>query len=147
MNRNSLIQRTRYFLIVLLLAAGCTNLSAVYSEQAYRQAVTLKVKSLRLIEHADEPYAKYAKAVSRLKKQLQIAYQYALGRPNNEVTAQMWKILISPQQNLLGGFLSRWKEKGTLSETFIAENKKIIADAFDTIIQLESGKIKPSEIK
>lgn len=59
----------------------------------------------------------------------------------------MWKILIDPDQNLLGGFLSRWKREETLSKIFIKQNRKLIADAFDTIIKLESGKIKPSEVK
>lgn len=146
MNKTKLIYKTQYYLIFLLLATGCSNLSAVYSEQAYQQAVSLKVESLLLFEKAVEPFSEHAEEIVLLKKKLQIAYQYALGRPNNETTAQMWEILIDPDQNLLGGFLARWKEQGTLSQTFIDENQKIIADAFDTIIELESGKIKPSEV-
>ncbi len=139
------LQKARSCLIILALLAGCTNLSAVYSEQAYRQAVTLKVESLLLMEKAVEPFSEHDEEVFRLKKRLQIAYQYALGRPNNEITAEMWEILISPERNLLGGFLERWKAKGTLPEVFIEENQKLIADAFNTIIELESGKIKPSK--
>ncbi len=140
------LYKTRYCLIILLLTAGCSNLSAVYSEQAYQQAVTLKVESLLLMDKAVEPYSAHAQEVELLTKRLQIAYQYALGRPNNEITAEMWEILINPEKNLLGGFLARWEERGTLSRVFIEENQKIIADAFNTIIELESGKIKPSEI-
>lgn len=147
MNKVKTFRKPHYCLIILLLAAGCSNLSAVFSEHAYQQDVALKVKSLRLMKQAAEPYANHKKEVNMLKQKLQIAYQYALGRPNNKITAHMWHLLINPQQNLLGGFLARWKEKGTLSNTFIKENRKIIADAFDTIIQLESGKIKPSEVK
>lgn len=147
MNKTTPLQRVKYYFVILLLLAACSNLSAFYSQHAYQQAVTLKVESLRLMEHATKPYKKYAKQVSLLQKKLQIAYQYALGRPNNETTARMWKILISPDHNLLGGFLARWKEKGTLSKVFIKENKKIIAEAFNDIIELESGKIKPTEVR
>jgi hypothetical protein len=30
---------------------------------------------------------------------------------------------------------------------FIAEARKIVADAFDTIIGLESGKVKPTQVR
>jgi hypothetical protein len=40
-----------------------------------------------------------------------------------------------------------WKSKGSLGSTFVAEKKTQIAEAFDQIIGLESGKIKPSQVK
>jgi hypothetical protein len=47
----------------------------------------------------------------------------------------------------LGGFLKRWKDEETLSAMFVSEAQILVSDAFDAIIGLESGKIKPSEIK
>jgi len=75
------------------------------------------------------------------------AYEYAKGRPKNEISAQQWEKLKDPDKNLLGGFIKRWMEKETLKKTFIQGAKGIVSDAFDTIIGLESGKIKPSEAR
>lgn len=122
-------------------------MQAVFSEQAYQQAVSLKVESLDLMDKATENFSAHQTAVEQLQTDLQKAYQYAQGRPKNETTTRQWEILIDPEGNLLGGFLARWEEKGNMSEVFIEENKKIISDAFDTIIELESGKRKPSELE
>lgn len=136
-----------YGLILLLIGAGCGNLQAVFSEQAYQQAVSLKVESLELMANATDPYTEHEEEVRRLQTGLQKAYQYAQGRPNNETTTRQWEILIDPDRNLLGGLLTHWEQQDSLSETFLEENRKIIADAFDTIIELESGKINPSDVE
>lgn len=136
-----------FALAAVYLSAGCGNMQAVFSEQAYQQAVSLKVESLELMDKATENYSAHQAAVEQLQTDLQKAYQYAQGRPNNETTTRQWEILIDPEGHLMGGFLARWEEKGTMSEVFIDENKKIISDAFDTIIELESGKRKPSELE
>lgn len=130
--------------IIVLMLAGCGNLQSAFSEQAYRQAVSLKVESLALMDKATEEFGEYEAEVKQLQIELQKAYEYAAGRPNNGTTTRQWEILINPERNLLGGFLRRWKQQGTMSFLFIDENKRIIADAFDTIIELESGKRKPS---
>lgn len=133
-------------LFVLLMLSNCGNMQAVFSERAYQQAVSLKVESLELMDQATGNYSNHQQQVEQLKTELQKAYQYAQGRPNNETTTRQWEILIDPERNLLGGFLARWEQEGTMSQVFIDENKKIIADAFDTIIELESGKMKPSDL-
>ena len=134
-------------LLLLIAASSCANLQSLYSEQAYRQAVSLKVESLEMLDNATEAYTTHEKEVRLLQTKLQKAYQYALGRPNNEISARQWEILIDPDRNLLGGFIERWKQQGSISVTFINENKGLISDSFDTIIQLESGKIKPSDLE
>jgi hypothetical protein len=93
------------------------------------------------------PYADYVENVTYLKTELRKAYEFALGRPNNELSAGQWEILINEEGNLLGGFLKRWEAEGTLSEMFVTEMQTLVSDAFDTIIGLESGKIDPSEFK
>jgi hypothetical protein len=85
--------------------------------------------------------------VDTLKIKLEKAYEYAKGRPKNDIVTKQWEIMKNPNRNLLGGFLVRWKKKGVLSKTFIAEAKKNIALGFDQIIGLESGKIKPKDSK
>lgn len=136
-----------FALSVAYITAGCSNMQAVFSEQAYQQAVSLKVESLNLMDKATDNFSEHQAAVEQLQTDLQKAYQYAQGRPKNGTTTRQWEILIDPEGNLLGGFLARWEEKGSMSEVFIEENKKIISDAFDTIIELESGKRKPSELE
>jgi len=125
---------------------SCNSIS-VFSPEAYKQAVDLKVESLELMFFTTSPYADYEENVTYLKTELRKAYEFALGRPNNEISAGQWEILINEEGNLLGGFLKRWEEEGTLSEMFIMEMQTLVSDAFDTIIGLESGKIDPSEFK
>ena len=135
------------FLDAAIIISGCGNMQAVFSEQAYQQAVSLKVESLDVVSKATEEYSTHQTEITRLQSELQKAYQYALGRPNNDTTTRQWEILLDPERNLLGGFLARWEQKGSMSQVFIDENKRIISDAFDTIIELESGKRKPSDVE
>jgi hypothetical protein len=130
----------------LLTAWSCSSIS-VFSPEAYKQAVDLKVESLELMSFATSPYADYEENVTYLKTELRKAYEFAIGRPNNELSAGQWEILINEEGNLLGGFLKRWEVEDSLSEMFVTEMQTLVSDAFDTIIGLESGKIDPSEFK
>ena len=132
--------------ILLLVLSACSYI-APYSQVAYQQAISLKVDALDLMDKATEPYASHADEVQRLQIEMRKAYEYARGRPNNELSARQWQLLMDPDRHLLGGFLKRWKEQSTLSEPFIREAKGVISDAFDTISGLESGKIKATDIQ
>lgn len=134
------------FLIIGLVCLGCATIST-YSETAYQQATSLKVDSLALMGKATGPYAQHQAEVEALRLKLDKAYEYAKGLPKNEITARQWEILKDPNGQLLGGFLARWQQKSTLSPDFIAEAQIDVRNAFDQIIKLESGKIKPSELK
>lgn len=129
-------------LIVAITIAGCTNLQALYNEKAYAQAVSLKIEALDLMDKATDPYEEHQESVDSLKKELSKAYEYAKGRPSNQESTRQWELMKDPERNLLGGFLHRWEQEGTLSTGFIDEAKDLISDAFDTIIELESGKRK-----
>jgi hypothetical protein len=129
-----------------LASWSCSNIS-VFSPEAYKQAVDLKVESLELMSFATSPYVENEENVTYLKTELRKAYEFALGRPNNELSAGQWEILINEEGNLLGGFLKRWEEEDVVSEMFVTEMQTLVSDAFDTIIGLESGKIDPSELK
>jgi hypothetical protein len=133
-------------LVFSLTIWSCSSIS-VFSPEAYKQAVDLKVESLELMSFATSPYDDNEESVTYLKTELRKAYEFALGRPNNELSTEQWEILINEEGNLLGGFLKRWEAEGTLSEMFVAEMQTLVSDAFDTIIGLESGKIDPSELK
>lgn len=126
----------------LLLPAACAPSISPYSHIAYQYGIDLKVDALRLMDDAEEPYEDHSRAIERLQTDLEKAYEFAKGRPLNEHSTAQWELMIDPEAHLLGGFLDRWKRRGSLPRPFIAESKELIAAAFDTIIQLESGKIR-----
>jgi hypothetical protein len=138
--------RVIYFLyLFLLLFFSCSPISE-FSPYAYRQAVSLKVESLALMEQAENSFRDMKAEVDNLKLELSKAYEYSKGRPHNEISTKQWEILIDPERNLLGGFLKRWETQDSLAQFFINEAMGLVSDAFDTIISLESGKVKPSDI-
>ncbi len=130
---------------LLTLLSACSPSIAPYSERAYTQAVDLKVESLKLMDVAESPFESHKTRIEKLQLSLDKASEFSKGRPRNEYSAKQWELLLSSDRNLLGGFLSRWEQSKTLSWPFIAESKGVIAKAFDTIIGLESGKIKAGE--
>ncbi len=133
-------------LALCLSLLSCSSIS-VFSPEAYKQAVDLKVESLELMSFATSSYAEYEEDVTYLKTELSKAYEFALGRPNNELSAEQWEILLNEEGNLLGGFIKRWEEEDLLSEMFVTDTQKLVSDAFDNIIGLESGKIDSSILK
>jgi len=129
-----------------LILSACVSV-APFSERAYEQAISLKVESLALMGMAEEPFGTHEGEVRRLMLEARKAYEFAKGRPGNTMSARQWEILMSPDRNLLGGYLRRWEEESVLSRTFIDEARGLVSDAFDTIVGLESGKVKPSQVK
>ncbi len=134
-----------FFFCFLFLFWSCSHMT-IFNETAYSQAIRLKVESLELMEKAINSYSIYAGEADSLNHNLRIAYEYARGRPGNEAATRQWEIMIDPDRNLIGGFLRIWKEDLKLSPAFVSEAKSVIGDAFDTIIGLESGKIKSSDL-
>ncbi|HXP34870.1 MAG TPA: hypothetical protein VN827_04925 [Chthoniobacterales bacterium] len=143
---NKIRSRNLIAISASLFLTGCT-LIARYDQVAYEHATSAKVDTLALISKATASYDDHEKEVEALVRQLDKAYEYDRGRQLNKLTVAQWDILRDPNRDLVGGFLKMWKAKGSLSATFIAEKKKQIADAFDQIIQLESGKPKPAKAK
>lgn len=133
-------------MIIGVVCLGCATISP-YSETAYQQATSLKVDSLALMAKANEPYAQHQTEVEALGLKIDKAYEYAKGLPNNTITTRQWEILKDPDRHLLGGFLELWRTKSTLSQAYIADKQIQVGSAFDQIIGLESGKIKPSGLK
>lgn len=124
---------------------GCASISQ-FDQYAYVQTTSLKVDALQVMDMAVEDFNDHQDEVLKLKADLQKIYEYEKNRPNNEITLKMWEKLLDEDGHLIGGFLIKWEEQGTQSEIFIREAKKIIGPAFDQIAQLESKKIKPSEL-
>lgn len=134
-------------LVLAPLLATCAPTISQFSPIAYEQATSLKVDAQSLMGKATEPYANHEEDVVALTLRLAKAYEFARGRPRNEISARQWAILADSSRNLLGGFLARWKRESSLSATFVVEAKGLVADAFDTIIGLESGKLKPDQVR
>jgi hypothetical protein len=126
--------------IFVLLLAGCTPLIGPYSPTAYKNATSLKASALALMDKATEPYRTHQKEVESLMVEVDQAYEYVNGIPSNSISAKQWYILKKPDGDLLGKFFFRWKEKSTLTQTYIDQFKGPIADAFDEIICLEANK-------
>lgn len=133
--------------ITACIFSACSPSISRFNEQAYQQAVSLKIESLALTDKADEPYENHRSEIEDLQLNLQKAYEYAKGRPDNAITVRQWEILLDPERNSLGGLLARWEENNQLSGVFVQEAKGLISDGFDAIIGLESGKVKPSSME
>lgn len=131
---------------IFLGTIGCSPSIAPFSGAAYEQAVDLKVESLRLMDDAEMPFSASRRKIESLKLDLQKAYEFNLGRPRNSFSTQQWAIMMDPDRHLLGGFLKRWEDENSLNHGFIVEAKRIIGAAFDAIIGLESGKIRPRDL-
>ena len=136
----------KIFLLTFFISVfGCATISQ-FDQYAYVQTTSLKVDALGLMDLAIDDYSEHADEVAELKANLQKIYEYEKNRPKNEITVKMWEKLLDRDGHLIGGFLAKWENQGKQSQVFIIEAKKIIGPAFDQIAQLESKKIKPSEL-
>jgi hypothetical protein len=122
-----------------VILASC-SLIAPYDQAAYDKATSTKAEALALMDKAVRSYESQQKEIEQVSLDLDKAYEYDRGRDSNVETVKMWEILRDPNGHLFGGFLSRWKARGTLHTEYIQEKRKAIADGFDQIIALERGK-------
>lgn len=124
---------------------ACATISQ-FDQYAYVQTTSLKVDALSVMDLATDDFDQHKDEVLQLTSSLQKIYEYEKNRPKNEITVKMWEKMLNEEGHLLAGFLLKWKTQGQQNKVFIEEAKKIIGPAFDQIAQLESKKIKPSDI-
>jgi hypothetical protein len=129
-----------YATLCCLMLSACAPLIGPYSPTAYINATSLKPQTLALMEKASEPYQIHKATIESHTVELKKAYEYVKGVPSNSISAKQWHKLIDGSGYLYGKFIKRWKEQSTLSDLYITEFKKVIADAFDEIICLEANK-------
>lgn len=144
---NRLHLKLRTMMAVASLAAlllSCVTIST-YNETAYKQATSLKIDALSLMDKATEPFDQHRDEVRALRLELEKAYEYNRGRPDNQLSTKQWEVLKDSTRNLVGGFLKKWETDKILSATFITEIKGVVGDAFDQVAWLESGKLKPKD--
>ena len=124
---------------VLLAFAACTTI-APYSHRAYEQATSVKAEALLVMDAATEPFTDHKAEVRELRLAVEKAYEYAKGRPKNDLSRSQWEIVRDPTRNSLAGFLKYWEEKRVLKPAFISDQKNQIEKHLDQIIGLEVGK-------
>jgi hypothetical protein len=128
-------------LVAAALLFACSTI-ATFDQVAYDKATGAKAEALALMDKATDSYSAHIKEIEAVSLTIDKAYEYDRGRALNTITVQLWQILRDPGRNLFGGFLRRWREKGSLRPDYIAEKKPDIAEAFDQITGLEIGKRK-----
>lgn len=131
-------------IFILIQFSSCKTIAS-FDQYAYVQATSIKVDALNLMDKATSAYQSNFQQITSITTNMEKAFEYEKHRPDNEITTKMWTIIINPDGNLLGGFLSRWKASDSLNQVFIQEAKIQVAEAFDMVIELESKKIKPSD--
>lgn len=129
-------------LLWLSFASACSTIST-FDQVAYEHVTSAKVDALTLMDKATGDYNAHQQEIAAVDLELKKAYEYDKGRPLNEVTLKQWEILLSPERDLFGGFLRDWQRKGQFKPVALSERKKQVAEGFDQIIGLESGKLKP----
>jgi hypothetical protein len=131
-------------LCCFFLLTACSTV-ATYDQAAYEHATSVKVDTLALVGKATGNYADNSAEISKVKLALQKAYEYDKGRPLNDYTRKQWELLLVEKQNdpksgILPRFFNRWQKKGSLKQAAVDDEKQNVSDAFDIIIQSESGK-------
>ncbi len=133
------------FVSLLCWFSACAPSIAPFSARAYEMTVDLKVDALKTIKRAEDPWEEHADRIEALQTRLSKAYEFSAGRPRNELSTEQWLVMLDPEGYLLGGMLARWRKDSTLSPVFIHEASLLVEAGFDSIIRLESGKVKGRE--
>ena len=123
-----------------LWLSACGPLIAEYSVEAYKNATTLKAEAQALVDKSSASYTSSKREIDAFTTKLNVAYEFAAGMAYNQIAAQQWQILRSPDGPLYGAFLRAWKAQGTLGPGFRREFKAQMDEAFDYIICLEANK-------
>jgi len=133
--------RNLFLTLFLVVLADCSTISP-FNQYAYQQATALKVDALALVDKSNEPYAQHAAEIADIETRCRKAYEYANGLPNNQDTANQWKIITDPDEGSLFAYFQLWKSEGQVRPAAIKDAEQQLAQHFDQIIQLESSKIK-----
>ncbi len=138
--------KINFFLIAMVLLTSCQALkTSIFDQYSYQKTTELKVETLSIMENASSEYANHSESVEKLFLEIEKLKEYEKNKPNNEVSFAMWNVLTDEEKNLVGGFFKLWKEKQTLSPSFVQESKKQVETAYDLLIQYEIKKDKTSK--
>jgi hypothetical protein len=145
------ILRKNRLMATLLVAltfiyTACSTISH-FDQFAYQQTTSLKVDALHVMDLGNEAFTAHETDVRKIQMDMEKIYEYEKNRPKNDISTTMWLKLIDSSGALFGGFVNTWKSQGKCSPAYITNKKEQIAFAFDQIAELESRKIKPSDVK
>ena len=147
----SINQKKICYLLVatLILFSSCSIFSPTissYDSYSYIQTTSIKVDAINLMDMATEDYQLHQKEIASVQSNIQKIFEYEKHRPKNEITVKQWGIL-ADSSGVLGRFIIKWRTEKTLGKVYIDDKKKNVAFVFDQIAELESKKIKSSDIK
>ena len=125
-------------LLVALVVSACSV--AGFEQQAVDFAVDIKTEALALMDQATDDFANHSGEVTALRQRMSAASAFAEGRSNNTESITQWQLMTDPNGNLLGGFLSRWEQRGQLSRAFIDGRKGQVSRGLDIIVDTENAK-------
>ena len=124
---------------------GCSTISK-FDQYAYTQATSIKVDALNIMGAATDSFNLHKPAVDQVVTSINKIFEYEKNRPKNTVSEKMWTVIKDSTGHLFGGFVKRWQKEGKLDAVFIKEAQGLISQSFDQISQLESGKIKSTQV-
>lgn len=125
----------------LLLLVGCVTTDP-FDQRAYETTIDLKVDSLVLVERSTDHYTNHVAEAEALLIRIRKAHEYAKGKPDNDETVAQWSLMADPNRKLMTGFVKRWESKGKMKASMVENIKPGIAEAYDTIIELEAAKLE-----
>ena len=131
-------------LCTLFLFSSCiANRMVPFDLDSFNMAKDIKTEALNLMGLAGQDYSASADKVTAFQNKVtsHIASEEARGE-KNKTSVDMWKLLMKPEGNLLGGFLSKWKNDGKLNAVLVSQFKNEIGKNLDKIINLENKKKK-----
>jgi len=132
-------------IVFSFIYTSCATISH-FDQFSYQHTTSLKVDAMHVMDFATQAFTLHEADVSKVQLDMQKIYEYEKNRPKNEISTTMWAKLIDSTGALFGGFVNTWKSQGKCSMAYVTNKKEQIAFAFDQIAELESHKIKPSEV-
>lgn len=132
---------------IIFLVQSCSPAISPYDQYAYTQATSLKVDALNLMDNGTDSIQFHKKEIDIIESNMRKMYEYEKNRPQDTISTRQWRLMSDSTNNLFGGFMKKWRSEKVVSPFYIEEKKKQVAYNFDQIAELESKKIKPSQIK
>ncbi len=135
-----------YLLLTLFLIVwtSCAT-TPLFDQHSFDKTIDAKVESISLMKKSIYFYEDYKDVAEEHFKELQKIYEYDSRRKNNNITTEMWKVLLNENNNLYAGFIKRWREVGPQRPAFVNEAVLQVEEAFDKILDYEGAKNKEEQ--
>lgn len=131
---------------LLFTIMGCGSTIALFDQYAYAQTISIKVDALHLMDSATEDYNLHKQEVQSVNIAIEKMIEYKKHQPKDTVNTHMWLLMNDSTGLLYGSFINRWKQKGRLHPAAVKDARKLISFNFDRIAELESKKVRSSQV-